>query len=237
MIRKYLVGPMVPVLVLVILIFCGLGTAALAKELDIADGEIHITETGYTQGQSQQIAYTGPYTVTGTGSESIVVQSGTHDITISNLTIQSSRASAIEVEAGAVLNLTVEGTNRLSAGSGHAGICVMPTYDANWNYDAEGSAKLYISGSGTLSVTGGDGDLTSGKYGGGAGIGGSGQDQLGSDYVDFGLICVTDDFTGTIDATGGKASSDEGEGNKFGGGAGIGSGGFNMDKFSWGGRW
>lgn len=67
MIRRHLVGLMVPVLV--ILIFCGLGTAALAEELDIAKGAIHITETGYSQGESLQIEHTGPYTVTGTGSE------------------------------------------------------------------------------------------------------------------------------------------------------------------------
>ena len=170
MIWRHLVGLTVPLLVMGILIFCGLGTAALAEELNIANGDIHITETGYRQGQSQQIAYTGPYTVTGTGSGAIVVESGAHDITISNLQITASGTPAIQVDAGAALRLTVEGEN----------------------------------------------------------IGGNGEDQRGGDSVDFGLVCVTENFTGILDATGGAASVYKDGENAFGGGAGIGSGGFNM---------
>ena len=162
---------MAPVLVMGILFFCGLGTAALAEELNIANGDIHITETGYRQGQSQQIAYTGPYTVTGTGSGAIVVESGAHDITISNLQITASGTPAIQVDAGATLRLTVEGENRLTGDSGFAGICVAPAYDAQWHYDADASGKLYLSGDGTLGAMGGAGDAVSGTCGGGAGIG------------------------------------------------------------------
>lgn len=214
--------------VLVILIFCGLGTAALAEELDIAKGAIHITETGYSQGESLQIEHTGPYTVTGTGSEPIVIESGTHDITISNLQITASKTPAIQVDAGATLRLTVVGENRLTGGSGFAGICVVPAYDSEWNYDADASGKLYLSGDGTLGAVGGDGDAAYGTYGGGAGIGGNGEDQYGGDSVDFGLVCVTENFTGVLDATGGAASVYVDGENAFGGGAGIGSGGFNM---------
>lgn len=221
MIRRHFVGLMAPVLVMGILIFCGLGTAALAEELNIANGDIHITETGYRQGQSQQIAYTGPYTVTSTGSGAIVVESGAHDITISNLQITASGTPAIQVDAGATLRLTVEGENRLTGGSGFAGICVAPAYDAQWHYDADASGKLYLSGDGTLGAMGG-------AYGGGAGIGGNGEDQRGGDSVDFGLVCVTENFTGILDATGGAASVYKDGENAFGGGAGIGSGGFNM---------
>lgn len=219
---------MAPVLVMGILFFCGLGTAVLAEELNIANGDIHITETGYRQGQSQQIAYTGPYTVTGTGSGAIVVESGAHDITISNLQITASGTPAIQVDAGATLRLTVEGENRLTGGSGFAGICVAPAYDAQWHYDADASGKLYLSGDGTLGAMGGAGDAAGGAYGGGAGIGGNGEDQRGGDSVDFGLVCVTENFTGILDATGGAASVYKDGENAFGGGAGIGSGGFNM---------
>lgn len=228
MIRRHFVGLTVPLLVMGILIFCGLGTAVLAEELNIANGDIHITETGYRQGQSQQIAYTGPYTVTGTGSGTIVVESGTHDITITNLQITASGTPAIQVDAGATLRLTVEGENRLTGGSGFAGICVAPAYDSEMNYDADASGKLYLSGDGTLGAMGGAGDAVSGTYGGGAGIGGNGEDQRGGDSVDFGLVCVTENFTGILDATGGAASVYKDGENAFGGGAGIGSGGFNM---------
>lgn len=227
MIRRHLVGLMAPVLVIGILIFCGAGSRALAEELDIAGGTIYITEMGYQQGTVQN-AYTGPYTITGTGSESIVVQSGTHDITILNLQIAASGKPAIRVEAGATLNLTVMGENRLTGGSGFAGICVAPAYDSQWNYDADASGKLYLSGDGTLNVKGGDGDAAMGTYGGGAGIGGNGEDQHGDDSVDFGLVCVTENFTGILDASGGAASFYVDGENAFGGGAGIGSGGFNM---------
>ena len=128
MIWRHLVGLMAPVLVMGILIFCGLGTAALAEELNIANGDIHITETGYRQGQSQQIAYTGPYTVTGTGSGTIVGESGTHAITNTNLQITASgkHKPALQVDAGATLRPPVGGHNRLTGGSGSAGLCVVP---------------------------------------------------------------------------------------------------------------
>ena len=221
MIWRHLVGLTVPLLVMGILFFYGLGTAVLAEELNIANGDIHITGTGYRQGQSQQIAYTGPYTVTGTGSGAIVVESGAHDITISNLQITVSGTPAIQVDAGATLRLTVEGENRLTGGSGFAGICVAPAYDAQWHYDADASGKLYLSGDGTLGAVGG-------AYGGGAGISGNGEDQRGGDSVDFGLVCVTENFTGVLEASGGASSVYVDGENAFGGGAGIGSGGFNM---------
>lgn len=109
-----------------------------------------------------------------------------------------------------------------------AGICVEPAYDASWDYDADASAKLTISGDGTLAVTGGDGDAVGGTYGGGAGIGGNGEDQRGGDSVDFGTVIVSSGFTGTLEATGGASSKYVDGANAFGGGAGIGSGGFNM---------
>ena len=115
MIARPFVALMAPVLVIAILIFCGTGSRALAEELDIAQGTIYITETGYQQGSSQT-ASTGPYIISGTGSE-----------------------PAIRVEAGATLKLTVVGENRLTGGSGFAGICVAPAYDSDWNYDTDAS--------------------------------------------------------------------------------------------------
>ena len=215
-------------LLLGVLLLCGASGSALAQELDIADGPIFITETGYRQGESAEVACTGPYTVTGTGSGAIVVESGTHDITISNLQITASGTPAIQVDAGATLRLTVEGENRLTGDSGFAGICVAPAYDAQWHYDADASGKLYLSGDGTLGAVGGAGDAAHGAYGGGAGIGGNGEDQRGGDSVDFGLVCVTENFTGVLEASGGASSVYVDGENAFGGGAGIGSGGFNM---------
>ena len=233
MIRRHLVGLMAPVLVMGILFFCGLGTAALAEELNIANGDIHITETGYRQGQSPQIAYTGPYTVTGTGSGAIVVESGAHDITISNLQITASGTPAIQVDAGAALRLTVEGENRLTGGSGFAGICVAPAYDAQWHYDADASGKLYLSGDGTLGAVGGAGDAAYGTYGGGAGRGGTGAAQeggagIGSGGFNMGYINNSQDISpyywgevfGRIELHGATLRA-----RSAGNGAGIGGGG------------
>ena len=155
------------------------------------------------------------------------MKSGTIDMAISGLNVEAADAPAIYVEAGATLNLTVEGENALTGGDGFAAICVESAYDADWNYDAADSVRLSISGDGTLTVTGGDGDPGD-TFGGGAGIGGNGQDEDGNG-VDFGSIEIASDFTGSIHAAGGDASESE-----FGGGAGIGGGGFNMDDYLWG---
>lgn len=152
--------------------------------LNIENGGIVFTGTGYRQGNTAvEETFDGPYTVSGTGVETITVQSGAEvHLTISNLHIDAVNAPAICVQAGATLNLTVEGVNTLTGGSspnedgvaGFAAICVEPAYDSSWNYDAAGSAELYISGSGILTAVGGDGDAVTGTYGGGAGIGGGG---------------------------------------------------------------
>ena len=208
----------------------GLQNTGDPVSLNIGNGGITFSSTGYRQGSAaDETTYDGPYIVSGTGTETITVQSGAEvDLTISGLNLDAIDAPVIYVQAGATLHLTVEGNNSLTGGPGFAAICVEPAYDENWNYDAAGSAELYISGSGSLTAEGGDGDATAGTYGGGAGIGGNGEDQNGGDSVDFGLICIEPTFTGTLDATGGNASVYEDGANCFGGGAGIGGGGFNM---------
>lgn len=120
------------------------------------------------KGGSCTISADGAYTAAGdSGGKTITVESGVDaQLSISGLTIDSESGPAIYVEAGATLELIVNGENTLSGSAGFAGICVEPAYDDSWNYDAYASAKLYISGSGTLSVNGGDGDPND-AFGGG----------------------------------------------------------------------
>ena len=179
------------------------------------------------KGGSCTISADGAYTAAGdSGGKTITVESGVDaQLSISGLTIDSESGPAIYVEAGATLELIVNGENTLSGSAGFAGICVEPAYDDSWNYDAYASAKLYISGSGTLSVNGGDGDPND-AFGGGAGIGGDGQDIHGNG-VDFGAVVIASDFTGSIHAVGGDASKSE-----FGAGAGIGSAGGTNTSYS-----
>lgn len=161
-------------------------------------------------------------------NNSIVIKTGNVNLTINNLTINNvSENSAISINKGTTLNLTVLGENNLTGGDGFAAINVEPDYEEDWSLDTSKSAKLNILGDGTLTVKGGSG--RSNTYAGGAGIGGNGQ-NLDGDGVDFGIITVTSDFTGTINATGGESNPQ----NSFGGGgAGIGSGGFDISEYIW----
>lgn len=200
-------------------LLAGATTAASAsapEHVDLSSGPLSIKESG-----SYVVTQTG-----GSTENAITIEGGVVDMTISGLNVEAEGMPAIYVEAGATLNLTVEGENSLTGGAGFAGICVEPAYDADWNYDADASAKLYISGSGTLTATGGDGDDALGTYGGGAGIGGNGEDQLGGDAVDFGLVNITSDFAGTINACGGASSYYVDGENCFGGGGAICDGGY-----------
>ena len=74
------------------------GEGAASGELDVSQGGITITATGYTIGGGSETAYTGAYTITGTaaqaaGSSSIVVASGTHEITLKDASIDVSKDS------------------------------------------------------------------------------------------------------------------------------------------------
>lgn len=186
--------------------------------------------------------YSGPindsetYSFTGT-IDPIIVESGSPTIILNGVTITATNAPAIWIKAGATVNLKLEGESNLTGGAGCAGICVDPDYEGN-TYSPDKSARLTVSGSGSLTATGGDGDPTGGMFGGGAGIGGNSQNYDGEmGGVDFGIIEFSDQFTGTINAYGGIAYAVSGNFNdnacSFGGGAGIGSGGFDCANFDW----
>lgn len=216
--------------------------------LNLSGGSITITKEGYTQGENgEEVSHSGPYQITGGSAESpvsntITIESGANaQVTIKDVTIKAENSPAIFVEAGATLNLTVVNTNTLTGGPGCAAICVEPAYDADngYAYDPDNSAALNISGTGSLTAKGGDGDKTRGMFGGGAGIGGNSQNfdnKMGG--VDFGIIEVSEDFAGEISASGGQAYNKAGKFGSnttcsFGGGAGIGSGGFDCANFDW----
>lgn len=190
--------------------------------VDLANGSLVIDETGYTQGNTSAISYTGAYTITQTGgstANTITVESGaTANITISGVNIIANDTSAIKVEKDAVLYLTLEGTNSVTGADCYAGIAVVPYFDDEWNYSAENSGRLIILGDGTLTAKGGKATTTNGA---GAGIGGDGYGENGNhDGGNFGTVTIQ---SGTIHAVGGTALSVS-----FGSGAGIGSGGICM---------
>jgi hypothetical protein len=174
--------------------------------------------------------------------EPIEIKSGKQVITLKNVTIDATgkKSAAITVDEGAELTLILEGENKLTGDGGYAGIAVMASYDDDWNYSEELSAKLTIKGSGNLTAQGGDGYTGSTiikTAGGAAGIGGNGQNFNNDEYdqqgVDFGTIIISEDFTGTIRANGGKQSNtvfvyvnpNLSDAQGYGGAAGIGGGG------------
>lgn len=95
------------------------------------------------------------------------------ELTISGLTIVADNAPAIYVEAGAALNLTVEGENLLTGDDGFAGICVEPGWDQSGSFSPEASGRLVIQGMGSLSAQGGDAVSDAGIGGGDSAGGGS----------------------------------------------------------------
>ena len=190
--------------------------AAEPGVLDLSNGSITITSTGYTQGASSE-TYTGDYTITqttsGTSINTITVASGTHNVTLSNVNITAGSGAAISVAAGATLNLTLEGINSVTGAAGYAGISVA----AAWNgaeFDPENSGHLVIDGNGSLTAQGGN---ATSNCGAGAGIGGDGFGNANQNGGDFGVVEIVG---GTIDATGGKSDNCA-----SGTGAGIGGGG------------
>ena len=185
--------------------------------LDLSNGSIVITSTGYSQGGSAITAHTGGYIITGsTGAHTVQIQSGAHNIILDNinLAIPASTATsataadtvcAFSVAGNADVTVTLRGGNTVASAAGYAGI-----------YVAEG-ARLTIVGDGSLTAQGGAGRPSSTgtpSYGGGAGIGGNGYESSSR----FGTVVID---AGNVTATGGVTSKSV----NYGAGAGIGSGG------------
>lgn len=148
--------------------------------LNIHQGDITITETGYTaSGDSAETPFIGNYAINGSSSEYVVeVSSGTHNIALSaKISAASGSLPAFRIDSGATVYLTLLGTSTLSGGDSCAGLNV------------PSGASLYItdSSSGTLTARGGD-------YA--AGIGGGDDGDGGTIAISGGTITATGGFCG-----------------------------------------
>ena|GEM_PF-3258604 len=186
--------------------------------LNLDNGSLVITSTGYSQAGAGEIPYVGGYILSGSASNTNTIQvtSGTHDITLSGAAVvipptsatsltAASTVCAFSITGNADVTLILQGDNVLTSAAGYAGL-----------YVAAG-AKLTVDGNGSLAVTGGAGRPSSSgtpRYGGGAGIGGNGYEDSSS----FGAVVIK---SGTVTATGGVTSMNA----NYGAGAGIGGGG------------
>lgn len=160
---------------------------AAAQELDISQGSIVITSTGYSVGGETETAYTGEITLTGTSTANTVeIKSGTRKITLNNLNIDVSateNAAAFLISGGAG-NVYLSGESTLKSGLNRAGLEISGT----------GRVNIFDGGNGILNATGG-------KYG--AGIG------SGSQSAAKGVITIK---SGTVNATGGEGAAGIGSG-------------------------
>ena len=225
-------GVLIGVLTVLILVLSLGGTVLAAGQqttLDISQGNIIISPTGYSLGANTGQPNPEGYLITQTGGGStantITITGGEHDITIDNITIQASANAAIEVQTGAAVSLTLSGTNSLSGGDGFAGISVAAAWAGDGSYDAANSGQLILLGSGQLTATGGK---ATGRYGAGAGIGGDGFGAAEAAHQaggDFGQIIIEN---GQISAYGGAATL-----SSNGAGAGIGGGGVGGIDAEW----
>lgn len=124
---------------------------------DLSQGSITI-EKGTNQGTSKVTPSGGTVednipkdtmlTITSGGSttaNTITVSSGTHNITLNNVTITSDAAAPLELSGEVNVTLTLAGSNSLTATSTYAGIFVSEY------------TQLEITGEGSLAATGGSG--------------------------------------------------------------------------------
>ena len=177
-------------------------TAQAADPVSIDLSAVNGNGTGYTYAANVlTITDSGSYILTGTTTTKRVVVSASSDVTLNGVNITGPVSnSPFSVSAGSTVNLTLSGSNTLTAGSGGAGLYV------------PASAAVIISGSGTLTANGGT--ATDGTSNG-AGIGSMGANQ------DAGSITIRG---GTVNATGGLYAAGIGGGNnKNGTAAGSGS--------------
>ena len=172
---------------------------AATETLDVSNGSIVITATGYSQAGAVEIPHTDDYSIisAGTTSNTVQVLSGTHSIELKNVEISTAASTAamgigcaFSIQGtGTDVSISLVGNNTLTSSRGYAGIHV-----------SEGTS-LTIAGNGSLTAKGGNGTTsTSTPFAAGAGIGGSGYasgSRFGSIVINSGTINATGGATGT----------------------------------------
>lgn len=161
-------------------------------ELDLAKGDIVISNEGYTQGEGELVSYEGSYTITSSGTKpvdhTITIESDLAEVTLQDVMVSSKKSpvSLMGSSDHAMVRLRLDGTNVLQSIEGdHAGIAV-----------PQGAFLTIEESSGSLSVTG---------SGTGAGIGGTGSENApegsspgncGSITIHGGIVTVTGGIKG-----------------------------------------
>lgn len=185
--------------------------------LNLEDGNIVISSTGYTIGDGAETAYTGDYTITGIANHTIAVTGGDHRIILDGVETTATGVSPMALSGDAVVTLWLQGTSKLTAPNNKAGIEVLA------------GTELKIAGDGTLFATGG-----ASSAGIGASSTGSVATSLGKISIYGGTILAYNNGRNAAGIGDGQTGKGGGEiciygGNIFaqssGNGAGIGGGG------------
>ena len=177
----------------------------------INNGPLIITETGYYRGaDDNETAYTGPYYIIGNTDEyGVIVESGSHQITLNGLSIYSEDYPPFAIVEGAEVEMIIKGQNRLEASYYVAGLNVPE--GAKLHILEESTGSLYALGGEDGAGIGGNegetagviiidgGDITALSSSDGAGIGGGWEGGAGEIVINGGNIyaeCLDDDGAG-----------------------------------------
>ncbi len=126
------------ILVSIAMLFGITSTFAMAADtnilyLDVSNKDLRITSTGWSLDNGTETSFTGDYFLYGTGAKSVSVESGEHNITVHDLSIDAPQWwSAFRADKDAIVNLTAVGINSF-VGYNHAGIT------------GEGTVKLTVA--------------------------------------------------------------------------------------------
>ena len=239
-----------------LMLAASLPMSALAREWDIADGDITIVADNdgqkVSQGTENDISDDNPIIIgnSATNTVSIVAEKDqTANVTLSGANIDGSTKGNAAVSTTGEGNVSIEldGDNTLKSGKGHAGLekknggkLTIADEDKNGKLTAEGGKYGAGIGGGDqgagsgITITGGEIKATGGQYG--AGIGGGKGD--GSDItISGGEVNATGGTSGAgigggYNGNGSDITITDGEVNATGGkyGAGIGGGEYGIGK-------
>ena len=239
-----------------LMLAASLPMSALAREWDIADGDITIVTDNdgqkVSQGTENDISDDNPVIIgnSATNTVSIVAEKDrTANVTLSGANIDGSTKGNAAVSTTGEGNVSIEldGDNTLKSGKGHAGLekknggkLTIADEDKNGKLTAEGGKYGAGIGGGDqgagsgITITGGEIKATGGQYG--AGIGGGKGD--GSDItISGGEVNATGGTSGAgigggYNGNGSDITITDGEVNATGGkyGAGIGGGEYGIGK-------
>ena len=104
--------------------------------LDIAQGDITLSDSGYTQG-GVTVPYSGDYLLPGSGTGRVTVTGGTHTVILRNLNMTQANTYGIKLCNDSRVTLTVSGTNTITRGGGDGEAVPI---------GVEGSASVSIEG-------------------------------------------------------------------------------------------